>query len=116
MELATPLNLQKDSSAVKLDLDLYRGALSMPDTCGRLGISVNGGFIHCLLHNEANASMKIYPDHAFCFSCQGHLDTIALVQHVQGCDFITALRWISREAGLPEPRLDPEAENQCRFP
>ena len=46
----------------------------------------------CVFHNEKHASMHVYKDHVFCFSCARSGDVIDIYQALNGCDFKTAVR------------------------
>ena len=46
----------------------------------------------CVFHDEKNASLHVYRDHVFCFSCQKAGDAIDVYQALNGCDFKTAVR------------------------
>lgn len=57
--------------------------IPMRDIIGRYGLRPDrGGYIRCPFHTEKTGSMKIYPDHAYCFGCGWYGDQI---------DFISAM-------------------------
>jgi len=107
-----------------IDLDRYRLALTAREILERRDVSVNGtGKIPCIARDEKTPSMHVYEHHAHCFGCGAHLDGIALAHWARteqidpaprGPEFWETLRWIAREAELPEPRRDPDAEARYR--
>ena len=54
----------------------------------------------CPFHTDNHPSMKIYGDHAYCFSCGTYLDNIGLVQKLYGCTAVEALNQIKSDFGL----------------
>lgn len=112
IEMLKPSQSLPESRA-PVNLDSYRKALDMHTVLTRFGVSVNGSrHIPCFIHGDRNPSLKIYPDHIFCFGCGAHMDVISAVQHFQDCDFWGALDWIAEESGLPRPRRDVEAQKR----
>jgi len=57
-------------------------------------IDFKGGFARCIFHTEKTASMKLYNNHIYCFSCQRKGDVIDVVMELQGVDLPTAIRII----------------------
>jgi len=101
-QLDKPRGGNCSTTSGKIDLDLYRNALSVRDACERLGISVNGSeFISCPNHSESHASAKLYPEHIHCFGCGFNANLIGIVRHIKGLGFWEAVNWIANEAGLP---------------
>lgn len=96
-----------------VDLDPYRTALTIEETCQRLGLEINGnGKISCFKRSEKTPSMEVYRDHLYCFGCGARVDNIGLVRHMQNCDFMSAVNWIADQVGLPRPQRDPEAQKR----
>lgn len=57
-----------------------KSSLDLIDTAKYYGIEVNrSGFTLCLFHSERTPSLKLYPDHFYCFGCGKSGDVIALV-------------------------------------
>lgn len=54
---------------------------------------------HCPFHDDENPSMKIDPDHGYCFSCKKRFDIFDLVEKSEGCGFQTAIELIAEEFG-----------------
>jgi len=50
--------------------------------------------VNCLFHADKNASMHIYPNSYYCFSCQAHGTTIDVVMKLRGCSFTQAVRFL----------------------
>lgn len=56
----------------------------------------NNGFTCCPFHNEKTPSLKLYKgqNHAYCFGCSKSIDSIAIVMHLKGIDFISAVKYL----------------------
>lgn len=56
----------------------------------------------CPFHHERTPSMYVYTDdqHYHCFGCGVHGDVISLVQEKEGLDFMAAMEWLARRAGI----------------
>jgi len=62
--------------------------IPMRDIIGRYGLRPDrGGYIRCPFHTEKSGSMKIYPDHAYCFGCGWYGDQIDFVSMTENLDF-----------------------------
>ena len=48
----------------------------------------------CMFHNDKNASLHIYTNSYYCFSCQAQGDTIALIQKLKNCSFTYAVKFL----------------------
>ncbi len=60
-------------------------------------IKVRANKARCVWHTDKNPSMHVYPDgHVYCFSCHAHGDVIALVQQMEGLDFVAAVRRLNQ--------------------
>lgn len=56
-----------------------KSSVNLIDVAKYYGIEVNrSGFTSCLFHSERTPSMKLYPDHFYCFGCGKSGDVIAL--------------------------------------
>ena len=66
----------------------------------------------CPFHEEKTPSFYIYPDHFHCFGCHEHGDVIHFVMKHLRMEFIDALKWLARRAGLDDSEL---STNQHRF-
>ena len=63
----------------------------MPEVVRQYGIEINrSGFCRCPFHTEKTASMKIYAQSFYCFSCGAGGDVIDFVRLYEHCDFKTA--------------------------
>lgn len=57
--------------------------VSFGDAARRYGLSVNNAqFCLCPFHKDSHPSMKIYPDHGYCFVCHVYADSVKLVEHL----------------------------------
>ena len=67
---------------------------SMRDIVEQYGFKVNrAGFIHCPFHKiDKGASLKVYQDSFYCFSCQKSGDIFSFVQQIDQVDFKTAFQ------------------------
>lgn len=62
--------------------------IPMRDIIGRYGLRPDRrGYIRCPFHTEKSASMKIYPDHAYCFGCGWYGDQIDFVSATENLRF-----------------------------
>lgn len=66
----------------------------------------------CPFHAEKTPSFYIYPDHFHCFGCHEHGDVIHFVMKHLRMEFIDALKWLARRAGLDDSELN---SNQHRL-
>ena len=92
------------------EIATYNAALSASELCERLGLEIENGKILCPLHAEDNPSAHVYDDHVFCHGCGTYVSPIRLVMAVNDCAFQESIRWIAKEAGLPEPSLNGDSE------
>jgi len=53
------------------------------------------GFAQCVFHQEKTASLKVYPDHVYCFGCSRRGDAIDIYMVLNNCDFKTAVAALS---------------------
>lgn len=60
----------------------------------------------CPFHDEKTPSFYVYPDHYHCYGCHAHGDVIAFVMKHYRLDFVEALRWLARKAGLDDSELN----------
>ncbi len=50
--------------------------------------------VNCLFHSDSNASMHIYPNNYYCFSCQASGSVVDIVMKLQGYSFTQAVRYL----------------------
>ncbi len=92
-----------------------KSAVSVPAAAAFYGIPVNhSGMARCLFHRDRHPSMKLYPDHYFCFSCHAHGDVVSLAAEIFGLSPLEAAKRLSedfavrpgdgRELSTPPPR------------
>jgi hypothetical protein len=85
-----------------------RNAVSFPALIARdvvLVRSSSTSFIaRCPFHAENTPSFYVWPDHAHCFGCGWHGDTLAWLIERERMSFAGALRHLRNMSGLPEPK------------
>ena len=55
------------------------------------------GMTNCLFHSDRTPSMKIYPDHYYCFGCGAHGDVIALTAQLLGLSQLDAAKKLAED-------------------
>lgn len=90
--------MQYYPQAIKAECDFKSVLLS-------LGVDIkedNSGKIHCFLpdHNDKTPSMKLFKDHAYCFSCNQSVDAIGAVEAVLEVGFREACEYLIKEFHL----------------
>ena len=76
------------------------------DLALKLGISVKRNKANCFKgHDVASPSLNFHLERNFwhCFGCHIHGDTISLVEHVLGLDFLPACSWLAENWGYGNP-------------
>src|SRR5690606_5522251 len=70
----------------------------------------------CPFHHEKTPSFTVNDDKGFyhCFGCGAHGDVIRFVMETGNLPFREAVERLAQEAGLPPPRIDPEADAKAR--
>jgi putative DNA primase/helicase len=96
------------------EIAIYNSALSASDLCEKLGLEIENGKILCPFHDEDNPSVQVYDDHCYCFGCGAYISPIRLVMAAEDTDFNKAIRWIAKEAGLPEPSLNGDSDSRYK--
>ena len=66
------------------------------------GLEPQRGMIRCPFHDDHNPSMKLYDDHAYCFSCQKRADVIDLTAQIFGLRPIEAARKLASDFHVDE--------------
>lgn len=76
---------------------------SMRDIVERYGFHPNrAGFIRCPFHEgDRQASLKVYQNSFFCFSCGAHGDIFDFVMRIDDVDFKTAFQGLGGEYQKP---------------
>ena len=71
-----------------MTLEEIKTSITVPDAARLYGLRVNrSGMACCPAHDDRTASLKLYKDHFFCFSCGRHGDVVDLVALLTGTDF-----------------------------
>lgn len=94
-------------------LSAYKTALPMSELLQALGLEGpdGSGKILCPFHDESVPSCHVYEYRLHCFGCGESMDTIDLVRHVKEIGFKEAVRWLAKQASLPEPNFNGDLEN-----
>jgi len=73
----------------------------MPDVARFYGMQINrSGMACCPFHNEKTPSLKVYPDHFYCFGCGATGDCTGFVAKLFGISQFEAAKKISHDFGL----------------
>lgn len=69
----------------------------------------------CPFHQEKTASFHVDDRKGFyyCFGCHAKGDAISFVRETENMDFMEAIELLAREAGLPMPERDPQAQERA---
>ena len=65
------------------------------------GLTVKRGMCSCPFHGDKTPSMKLYPDHYYCFGCHAHGDAVDLVAKVRNLPQIEAARYLADAFHVP---------------
>ncbi|SEQ90094.1 DNA primase [Thalassovita taeanensis] len=68
----------------------------------------------CPFHQEKSASFHVddRKGYYYCFGCHAKGDAISFVRETENVDFMEAVEILAREAGLPMPARDPQAQQK----
>lgn len=73
----------------------------MPDVARFYGLQINrSGMACCPFHNEKTPSLKVYPDHFYCFGCGATGDCTGFTAKLFGISQFEAAKKISHDFGL----------------
>ena len=69
----------------------------------------------CPFHQEKSASFHVDDQKGFyyCFGCHAKGDAISFVRETENVGFMEAIEILAREAGMPVPKRDPEAQKKA---
>ena len=109
-----------DDEALRQYIDEIH-AVDMEDVCNMLGIATNRSRntlqVLCPFHNDQHfGSCVVKNGYLKCFACGESADSIKLVQHVLGENFMEACKTIADIAGIEAPKMRPRSENERRMP
>lgn len=70
----------------------------------------------CPFHKEKSPSFTVNDDKGFfhCFGCGAHGDAIGFIRDYEGISYIEAVERLAAEAGVPLPKMTPQAQEQER--
>ncbi|AJE48030.1 DNA primase [Celeribacter indicus] len=104
-------------------LDELRNRLSLTDVVGRKVMwdarKSNAGkgdmWAPCPFHHEKTASFHVNDKdgYYYCFGCHAKGDAITFVRETENVGFMEAIEILAREAGMPVPERDPQAQKQA---
>lgn len=79
-------------------------AVSVPEAASHYGMVVKAnGMSSCPFHNDSHPSMKLYPDHYYCFGCGAHGDVIDLVGQINHLTAMQAAEKLIQDFALDIP-------------
>lgn len=103
-------------------LDELRGRLSLGQVVGRKVMwdnrKSNAGkgdlWAPCPFHQEKTASFHVddRKGYYYCFGCHAKGDAISFVRETENVGFMEAVEILAREAGVPMPQRDPQAQER----
>jgi DNA primase len=69
----------------------------------------------CPFHQEKSASFHVDDRKGFyyCFGCHAKGDAISFVRETENVGFMEAVEILAREAGMPVPKRDPQAQEKA---
>ena len=81
--------------------DDVRG-VPFPEVAVFYGVVINHNNCLCPFHSDSHPSMKVYPDHGYCFSCNTRADNVDLVAKLFGMQPKEAAQRIAHDFGIAE--------------
>tara|TARA_B110000977_G_scaffold49052_1_gene66611 strand:+ start:1493 stop:2011 length:519 start_codon:yes stop_codon:yes gene_type:complete len=69
----------------------------------------------CPFHQEKSASFHVddRKGYYYCFGCHAKGDALGFIKETENVSFIEAVEILAREAGMPMPERDPEAQQKA---
>ena len=91
-------------------------SVTMQQAAELCGLDVRQGVCPCPFHNEKTPSMKLYPDHYYCFGCHAHGDVIDLTAKMRNLSEMDAARLLADAFHVPVPVEVPKrkAREPCK--
>lgn len=84
-----------------------KAAVPVPEAARDLGLRPNAaGMLRCPFHPDKNPSLRLYPDHFYCFGCHTHGDVVDLAARIWNLRPIEAAKLLSREYRVADPHPD----------
>lgn len=108
--------MTSSSSMENLELVLKARAVNLPDILTSYGIHLNKTgntyMACCIFHEDSTPSMSVYENNIWrvhCHSCGSNEDAIGVIQHLDRCDFKTAVNRLAANGFNRQPdRITPE--------
>ncbi|MEM1352647.1 MAG: DNA primase [Pseudomonadota bacterium] len=104
-------------------LDELRSRLSLTQVVGRKVLwdprksnqSKGDMWAPCPFHQEKTASFHVVDreGYYYCFGCHAKGDAISFVRETENVGFMEAVEILAREAGMPMPKQDPQAQEKA---
>ena len=69
----------------------------------------------CPFHQEKSASFHVddRKGYYYCFGCHAKGDALGFIKETENVSFMEAVEILAREAGMPMPERDPEAQQKA---
>lgn len=80
----------------KMTIEEFKAAYPLYETIEQYAAINNRGFAICPFHSERTASLKVYNDHYYCFSCQQGGDVISFLMKIHNITFNELLNGTSK--------------------
>ncbi len=81
--------------------DNIRERISIIEVIERCGLQIErGNKLKCFAHEDQHASVKVYPDHIYCFVCNKAWDAVGLVGELFELTPIEAAQKLDKDFGL----------------
>ncbi len=78
--------------------------IPVPEAAGMYGLEPNpAGMVRCPFHDDRTPSLKLYPDHYYCFGCHAHGDVVDLVTRLTGLRPFDAARLLAGQFRIEAP-------------
>lgn len=76
-------------------------AVPVPEAARCMGLEVNpAGMARCPFHEDHTPSLKLYPDHYYCFGCHAHGDVIDLLAKLASIRPVASARILAEQFGV----------------
>ena len=84
-----------------------KAAVPLPEAARDLGLLPGpGGMVCCPFHPDKTPSLRLYPDHYYCFGCHAHGDVVDLAARLWSLRPIEAAKALSRQYRVADPHPD----------
>ena len=81
-----------------------KAAVPVPEAARRLGIEPDpGGMARCPFHPDKRPSLRLYPEHFYCFGCHAHGDVVDLTARICNLRPIHAAKLLAEYYRVEDP-------------